>query len=266
MPDNVLIAFILTLLAGLATGIGSAIAFFANHTNKKFLSFSLGLSAGVMIYVSFVELFNGAQGALSELYGDRMGQTIAAVAFFVGVGVAALIDKLVPSVENPHEPRTVEDMQHKPKAKSKLMRTGMITAMAIALHNFPEGIATFVAALENPELGIAIAAAVAIHNIPEGIAVSVPIYYATGSKKKAFTWSFLSGMSEPLGALIAYLILMPFMSPILMNCVLAGVAGIMVFISLDELLPAAREYGENHVAIYGLVMGMGVMAISLILF
>ena len=267
MTDNVLIAFILTLAAGLATGIGSAIAFFASHTNKKFLSFALGLSAGVMVYVSFVELFNGAQGSLSELYGDRWGQTIAVAAFFLGICIAALIDKAVPARENPHEVRSVEDMNKKPSdsAKSKLMRTGLITALAITVHNFPEGMATFAATLENPELGIAIAVAIAIHNIPEGIAVSVPIYYATGNRKKAFLWSFLSGMSEPVGALIGWLILMPFMSPLLMNCVLAAVAGIMVFISFDELLPAAREYGEHHVSIYGLIAGMAIMAVSLIL-
>ena len=265
MADNVLIAFILTLLAGLATGIGSAIAFFASHTNKKFLSFALGLSAGVMVYVSFVEMLNGAQVHLSGLYGDRWGQSIAIAAFFTGICLAALIDKVVPARENPHELRSVEDMDKKPSAKSKLMRVGLVTALAIATHNFPEGIATFAAALENPELGIAIAVAIAIHNIPEGIAVSVPIYYATGSRKRAFFWSFLSGMSEPVGALIGWMILMPFMSPLLMNCVLAGVGGIMVFISFDELLPAAREYGEHHVSIYGLIAGMAVMAVSLVL-
>jgi len=265
MTENILVAFLLTLLAGLATGIGSAIAFFASSTNKKFLSFALGLSAGVMVYVSFVEMLNGAQDNLSSLYGERWGQTIAVAAFFLGICIAALIDKAVPARENPHELRSVEDMNKKPAAKSKLMRTGLITALAITVHNFPEGMATFAATLENPELGVAIAVAIAIHNIPEGIAVSVPIYYATGNKKKAFLWSFLSGMSEPLGALIGFLILMPFMSPLLMNCVLASVGGIMVFISFDELLPAAREYGEHHISIYGLIAGMAIMAVSLIL-
>ncbi|MCD8184931.1 MAG: zinc transporter ZupT [Rikenellaceae bacterium] len=265
MTDNVLLAFLLTLLAGLATGIGSAIAFFASHTNKKFLSFALGLSAGVMVYVSFVELFNGAQGNLSGIYGDRIGQGIAVAAFFLGICIAALIDKAVPSRENPHEMRSVEDMNRKPADKAKLMRTGLITALAITVHNFPEGMATFAATLDNPELGVAIAVAIAIHNIPEGIAVSVPIFYATGDRKKAFLWSFLSGMTEPVGALIGWLILMPFMSALMMNCVLAAVGGIMVFISFDELLPAAREYGEHHVSIYGLIAGMAIMAVSLIL-
>ncbi|MCD7961977.1 MAG: zinc transporter ZupT [Rikenellaceae bacterium] len=264
MENNILFAFILTLLAGLATGIGSAIAFFAKSTNKKFLLFSLGLSAGVMVYVSFVELFSQANSRLSEIMGETRGQVVAVAALFTGILVAAIIDKLGPEVDNPHEPKTVESLRKK-RPKSKLMRTGLITALAITIHNFPEGMATFAATIGNPELGIAIAVAIAIHNIPEGIAVSVPIYYATGNRKKAFVWSFLSGMSEPLGALIGFLVLMPFLNDILMSCVLAGVGGIMIFISFDELLPAAREFGEHHISIYGLISGMAIMAVSLIM-
>lgn len=258
----------LTLLAGLATGIGSAIAFFAKHTDKKFLSFALGLSAGVMIYVSFVELLFSARLSLKEIAGETHGEIIAVASFFIGICIAAIIDKLVPSVENPHEVRSVEDMavpRSKVPADKRLARTGVMTAMVLAIHNFPEGIATFMSAVQEPTIGIAIAVAVAIHNIPEGIAVSVPIYYATGNKKKAFWYSFCSGLAEPLGAVVGYLILMPFLSPMLLNCIFAAVAGIMVFISLDELLPAAREYGEHHVSIYGLVAGMAIMAVSLIL-
>lgn len=143
---------------------------------------------------------------------------------------------------------------------------GGFTALAIGIHNFPEGLATFTAAMSDPNLGIAIAVAIAIHNIPEGIAVSVPVFYATGNKKKAFTLSFLSGLSEPIGAIIGYLLLMQFMSPLVFGIVFAAVAGIMVFISIDELLPAAQEYGEHHLSIYGLVGGMGVMALSLLMF
>lgn len=265
MSTPVLYAFLLTLMAGLATGIGSAIAFFAKHTDKKFLSFSLGVSAGVMIYVSFVELLHGAQIELTEMLGSKEGKLVCAAAFFGGMLIAALIDKLVPSKENPHEIKSVESMQHPPHNKKKLMRTGLLTAIIIGVHNFPEGIATFMASVNSPELGVAIAIAIAIHNIPEGIAVSVPIYFATGNKKKAFWYSFLSGLAEPVGAITAYLILMPFLTPLLLNCVFAAVAGIMVFISLDELLPAAEAYGEHHISIYGLLTGMVVMAISLIL-
>ncbi|MDR0420817.1 MAG: zinc transporter ZupT [Prevotellaceae bacterium] len=267
MQADILIPFILTLFAGLATGVGSAIAFFAHRTNRRFLSFSLGLSAGVMIYVSFVELLDQAQIVLSkpENFGTKMGIIISVLCFFGGMLLIGIIDRFVPSVENPHEVRSVESMNIAPPQNAKLMRMGMITALAIGIHNFPEGIATFVAAIENPTLGIAIAVAIAIHNIPEGIAISVPIYYATENKKKAFSLSFLSGLAEPVGAILAYLILMPFISPVVMGCVFSTVAGIMVFISFDELLPAAREYGEHHVSIFGLVSGMLIMAVSLIL-
>lgn len=264
--NSILIAFGLTLFAGLSTGIGSAIAFFTHKTNTKFLSVSLGFSAGVMIYVSFVEILLKARLSLVEASGLHAGSWITVISFFGGILLIGIIDKLIPSVENPHEIRLVEEMD-KPQGKNrKLIRMGMFTALAIAIHNFPEGLATFTAALNDPSLGVLIAVAIAIHNIPEGIAVSVPIYYATGSKRKAFMLSFLSGLAEPVGALVGYLILMPFMTPLFFGILFAGVAGIMVFISLDELLPAAREYGEHHLSIYGLIAGMGVMAVSLLLF
>ena len=264
MTSTLLFPLLLTLGAGLATGIGSAIAFFARHTNKRLLSFSLGLSGGVMIYVSFVELLREADATLAEVWGPRPGAAIATAAFFGGILLIGIIDRLVPSVENPHEARPVEQMEHRP-GDARLKRMGLMTALAIAIHNIPEGMATFTTAVDNPSLGVAIAAAIAIHNIPEGIAVSIPIYYATGSRRSAFVLSLLSGLAEPVGAVLAWLLLMPLMTPTLMGCILAGVAGIMVFISIDELLPAAREYGEAHIALYGIVGGMAVMALSLLL-
>ncbi len=270
----VLYAFGLTLFAGLATGIGSALAFFARTTNTRFLSVALGFSAGVMLYVSFIEIFFKAKEALVESMGEAPGTWATVAAFFGGILLIAVIDQLVPGYENPHELHTIEEMDHGlenlPKNEAhdfgKLKRMGLFTALAIGIHNFPEGLATFTAALTEPSLGVAIAVAIAIHNIPEGIAVSVPIYYATGSRKQAFKLSFLSGLAEPVGALVGYLILMPFFTPTIFGVLFAGVAGIMVFISLDELLPAAREYGEHHMAIYGLIAGMMVMALSLLLF
>lgn len=272
--SNVLFAFGLTLFAGLATGVGSALAFFARTTNTRFLSVALGFSAGVMLYVSFVEIFFKAKDALIESYGVTTGTWVTVGSFFAGIALIGLIDKLVPDYENPHELHSIEEMdqglENLPKNEAhdfaKLRRMGIFTALAIGIHNFPEGLATFTAALTDPNLGIAIAVAIAIHNIPEGIAVSVPIYYATGSRAKAFKLSFLSGLSEPIGALVGYLILMPFFSPALFGILFAGVAGIMVFISLDELLPAAEEFGEHHLTIYGVVAGMGVMALSLLMF
>jgi len=267
--ETVLFAFGLTLFAGLSTGIGSMLAFFTKTTNTKFLSIALGFSAGVMIYVSMVEIFFKAKDSLIGELGEKTGSWVTVISFFGGMFFIALIDKLIPSVENPHEIRMVEEMDEdarKAHKNKKLMKMGVFTALAIAIHNFPEGLATFTAALTNPSLGIAIAVAIAIHNIPEGIAVSVPIYFATGNKKKAFWHSFLSGLAEPVGAIIGYLILMPFMSPAVFGILFAAVAGIMVFISIDELLPAAREYGEHHLSIYGLVGGMIVMAVSLLMF
>jgi ZIP family zinc transporter len=265
----VAIAFALTLLAGLATGIGSALALFARTTNTRFLSAALGFSAGVMIYVSFVEILADARASLAADLGARPGAWMTVAAFFGGIGLTALIDRLVPAAENPHEVHRVEEMQGAEGAHRRpdahLMRMGLLSAAAIALHNFPEGIATFVAALDNPRLGASIAAAVAIHNIPEGIAVAVPVFYATGSRVRAFSWSFLSGLSEPLGALVAWWLLGGLAGATLRGVLFAGVAGVMVFISLDELLPTAREYGEHHLAVYGLVSGMAVMAVSLVL-
>lgn len=265
MDHGLLAPLLLTLGAGLATGIGSAIAFFARHTNKRLLAFSLGLSGGVMVYVSLVELLRQAQEVLTAEWGVRPGMTAATGAFFAGILLIGVIDRLVPSFENPHEARPLEELEQPRPQDMRLKRMGIMTALAIGIHNFPEGIATFTAAAENLTLGVAIAAAIAIHNIPEGIAVSIPIYYATGDRGKAFRLSLLSGLAEPLGALLAYLVLMPLMSPTLMGCILAAVAGIMVYISIDELLPAAREYGEAHIAIYGVVAGMALMALSLIM-
>lgn len=265
--SNFIFAFGLTLFAGLCTGIGSSLAFFTKKTNTKFLSISLGFSAGVMIYVSMIEIFVKAKTSLTAEVGMKSGSWLTVISFFAGMLIIALIDKFIPSGENPHDIYKIEDIENKNAIKnSKLLRMGMFTALAVAIHNFPEGLATFISTLQEPSIAIPIAVAIAIHNIPEGIAVSVPIYYATGDKKKAFLYSFLSGLSEPLGAIVGYLILMPFMNDLVFGIIFAAVAGIMVFISLDELLPSAREYGEHHLSIYGLVSGMAVMAVSLLLF
>jgi ZIP family zinc transporter len=266
MHDNFFLAFGLTLLAGLSTGIGSLIALLAKRTNTRFLSFSLGFSAGVMLYVSFIEIFPKAREALEKICSESDAQIYTVVAFFAGILLIGLIDRLVPEVENPHEMRNIEEMdKRKPADNKKLMRMGLFTALAIGIHNFPEGLATFMAALADPAIGVSIAIAIAIHNIPEGIAVSIPIYYATGSKRKAFWYSFLSGVSEPIGALIGYLILQNFFDDRVFGLVFASVAGIMVYISLDELLPAAEQYGEHHLSIFGVIIGMLVMAVSLII-
>jgi ZIP family zinc transporter len=265
MEANVLLAFGLTLLAGLSTGIGSLLGFISKKFNPKLLSGALGLSAGVMIYVSLVEVFAKARVSLAHSYGDRLGYVLTVAAFFAGILVIAVIDKLIPSYENPHEMKNDEKLA-KRAGEAKLIRMGVFSALAIGIHNFPEGLATFMGAIANPTLGISIAVAIAIHNIPEGLAVSAPIYYATQNRRRAFLLSFSSGLAEPVGALIGYFLLQSVLSEAAFGIVFASVAGIMVYISLDELLPTAEEYGEHHIAISGLIAGMAVMAVSLLLF
>lgn len=268
MGENVVLALGLTLFAGLATGVGALIAFFTTKTNKKFLSIALGFSAGVMIYVSLIEIFVKAKNSLVSYLGVEKGYWVTVLSFFGGILFIALIDKFIPQKDNPHEVKTVEDVRAIGERRiddEQLMKVGLFSAIAITIHNFPEGIATFMSAIQEPSVGIAIAIAIAIHNIPEGIAVAVPIYFATGNRKKAFKLSFFSGLSEPLGALLAFLVLLPFLNDLMFGIIFAGVAGIMVFISLDELLPAAKKYDETHLSIYGLVAGMFIMAVSLIL-
>lgn len=272
--ENLFTAFMLTMLAGLATGIGSLLAFLSKKTSKRFLAVALGFSAGVMIYVSMIEIFVKAKDSLIAAVGPTRGYWYTTIAFFCGMFLITLIDKLVPEFENPHEAHEVSELDRCPEKNStpkkpdtaSLHRMGIFSALAIAIHNFPEGLATFTAALQDPTLGVSIAFAIAIHNIPEGIAVSVPIYYSTGSRRKAFMYSFLSGMSEPIGAIFGYFVLMPFFNDTMFGLLFAGVAGIMVFISLDQLLPAAEKYGEHHLCTYGVVSGMIVMAVSLLMF
>lgn len=269
MDTNILPALGLTVFAGLSTGIGSLMALLSKKFNPKFLAASLGFSAGVMIYVSLVEIFAKAKDSLVEWYGLKPGNWITVAAFFGGIAIIAIIDKLIPSYENPHEMHNVAscgDGEGSCLDEQRLKRMGLFSALAIAIHNFPEGLATFMGALADPALGVSIAVAIAIHNIPEGIAVSAPLYYATKSRKKAFWLSLASGLAEPVGAMIGYFLLRQYFNGGTFGIIFAGVAGIMVYISLDELLPTAEEYGEHHVAIGGLIAGMAVMALSLLLF
>lgn len=292
-------AFGMTLVAGMATGIGSIVAFVAKRSNYRFLAFSTAFSAGVMLYVSFIEIFVKGVGALTESYGDYWAHWVNAASFFGGIILIGLIDNLVPAAENPHETHSEEEMASLHDAAAlrpdfaahrrsdtelsfgthdhsvrngKLMRMGLFTALVIGIHNFPEGLATFLAALRDPATGFAIMTAIALHNIPEGISVSVPIFYATGNRRKAFVYSFLSGLAEPAGAAIAYGLLLYLaggstggISPKVTGILFGVVAGIMVYISIDELLPTSRAYGKGHDSLFGLVGGMAVMALNLLL-
>jgi len=254
LSQHIVFAFLLTLLAGLSTGIGSLIAYFIKKPKTIYLSFSLGFSAGVMIYVSFVELLPRAV--------MTVGQFTSVAVFFFGVLLIALIDMVIPESRNPHHYKDMPDVLTL-KVDKTLLRTGLFTALAIAIHNFPEGLTTFGTTLSDERLGIIIALAIAIHNIPEGISVSVPLFYATGDRKKAFRYSFLAGLAEPVGAVIGFVVLLPFLSSSLLSSLLAFVAGIMVYISIDELLPMAHRYGHSHTVILGFILGMALMAMSL---
>lgn len=277
MTNGLISALILTLIAGSATGIGGALVLFKKKISSNFLAGALGLSAGVMIFISLAELFPEAQAMIAGT-GMQHGEAFVLIAFFVGMGIITLIDFTIPEYENPHEAsglsldaRTaaigVLDQTGSEKA---LHRLGLMSALAIAIHNFPEGIATFIGALNDPEMGAGITFAIAIHNIPEGIAVAIPIYYATKSKGKALLYATLSGLSEPVGAFLCWGIAAIFgveltgSSPAF-PLILAAVAGIMIYISLDELLPTAEKYGKHHIAIAGVVGGMAIMGISLLI-
>jgi len=282
MQGEVLTAFLLTLLAGLSTGFGSLVVFLARKPGLRFLSFGLGFSGGVMVFVSLAELLPQAQSLIGEALGESRGDWIAYGCFFGGVLVSRLIDALLPEPNaNPHEAVPLTDLERviaatpeaedrrggevSPAEAASLSRVGLLTALAIAIHNFPEGMATFVTAMADPSLGLSVAVAVAVHNIPEGISVAVLVFFATRNRWKAFGHSFASGLAEPLGALVLYLLMAPFIDDVVVGAMLAAVAGIMVFISLDELLPTAREYGNGHVEITGIILGMAVMAVSLAL-
>jgi len=262
--SNWIIALVLSLAAGLSTGLGGLLVLLFKTTNKKFLSVALGFSAGIMIYISFLEILPDAREELNVL-GKGPGGWVTLFAFFLGILLIATIDKLIPSYENPHEMHTVEEADSCaiPPEHHKLLKTSVMVALAVTIHNFPEGLATFVSAISEPKLGIVIAIAVAIHNIPEGIAVALPVYCATGNRRKAFYYSVISGAAEPVGAIFAFLFLGPFINEVVLGFVFAAIAGIMVYISFDELLPTARSYGEHHLTIYGLLSGMLVMGIGL---
>ena len=270
-------ALILTLIAGSATGIGGALVLFKKKISSNFLAGALGLSAGVMIFISLAELFPEAQAMISDI-GLPHGEAFVLIAFFVGMGIITLIDFTIPEYENPHEASglslsdktaAVGVLEHTGGEKA-LHRLGLLSALAIAVHNFPEGIATFIGALNDPEMGAGITFAISIHNIPEGIAVAIPIYYATKSKGKALLYATLSGLSEVVGAALCLGITAIFGinltggSPAF-PLVLSAVAGIMIYISLDELLPTAEKYGKHHIAIAGVVGGMALMGISLLI-
>lgn len=278
MIEHSHLALTLTFLAGLTTGIGGLIGLSSRRFSTEFITIALGFSAGAMVYVSLVEILPKARLALQPLLGAQLGYGCTVLAFFAGILLMALVDGLLPThpaIESIQDiavsPAQAADKladrrpdQQSPQ-RSKLLRMGVFSALALFIHNFPEGLATFLGALENPKVGVSIAVAIAIHNIPEGLAVSAPVFFATRSRSKAFWASFLSGMAEPLGGLMGFFLFRSFPNPLIFGLVFAAVAGVMVYVSLDELLPAATGYGNHRLAIASLIAGMFVMAASLVL-
>jgi len=265
MTPDVGFALLLSALAGLSTTIGSLLALFVRKPGPRLMTLTLGFSGGVMILVSFVELLPGGIEAIG--FGP------ANLVFFAGMAAMFLIDELIPheymgehhhtgAGEKADSPSKVGEA-HDTALQGRLLKAGLFVALGLGIHNFPEGMASFATTLKDPRLGMVIAVAIALHNIPEGLAVSAPVYAATGSRSKAFWWSFLSGVAEPVGALLAALVLMPFLNEAILGGLLSAVAGIMVFISLDELLPVSRAYKQEHLSIIGIVVGMAVMSFSL---
>lgn len=281
----VLVAFAITFAAGMATVLGSLLVIWAQRTNTRLLAFGLAFSGGAMVYVSLVEIFVKANESFAKTADAQTAYMYATLFFFAGVAILFAIDRFVP---NPHTgldekqvrsaaldaapnnggeaPAAFSDGQPPTKQNAALARIALLAAMAITLHNLPEGLATFFATLDNPTVGLSLAIAIAVHNIPEGVSIAIPVYYASGSKTKAVAATAISGLAEPVGALIGYIALASFLSPFVFGAVFAVIAGAMVFLALDELLPAARVYTRGHETVYGMLAGMGAIAMSLILF
>lgn len=258
-------ALAVAVLAGLATGIGGLIVAVGGQPSRRLLAGGLGFSAGVMILLSFMEMMPAATDFIGREQSKSATTWWVFAGFFGGVALIAIIDRLIPKSINPHEPLERGGLGDDLPADSTMLRTGLLVGIALALHNFPEGFATFVTALESPSLALPLVVAIAMHNIPEGVAVAVPIRAATGSRWKAAGFATLTGITEPIGAILGYLLVRPFLTDTIFGVTLAAVAGVMVFVSLDKLLPTAERYGEHHVAIYGVVSGMAFMALTLVL-
>lgn len=247
-----IIPLLLSLFAGMSTVIGAFILFFTKSENKKLITFALAFSAGVMITISFTDLFPAAEEALSKYYGKLNGVLFSIFFMIIGLLIALLIDELIP------ENNTSSDTNN----NKSLFRVGFVSMIAIMLHNFPEGVATFVSGYQDTTLGVYITMAIALHNIPEGITIAMPIYYSTNSKAKAFKYTFISGIAEPIGAILAFLLLKPFINELILGIIFALVAGIMLYIAFQELIPESRKYGYNGLYIFSVFLGICIIPIS----
>lgn len=258
--QNYHLALFMTFLAGLATVLGGMITFIVKRSNMKVLSVGLGFSAGVMIFISFTDILQNAISLLTKHYPNN-AEWVTFFGFLFGIGIAILIDYFIPD----HIEDDLFQQGNTHYSKHKIKRAGLITAIAICVHNFPEGIATFFVSTQSLTLGATVAIAIALHNIPEGIAVALPIYHATGKKRLAILYSFLSGISEPIGAVIGFFVLKMFLPAYAIGFMFAAVGGIMVYISFDTLLPLSREYGDDHYSVFGIISGIFIIWLSLLI-
>jgi len=261
MEPNVALAFGVCAFAALATVLGALALFRVKEPSPRLLSFGLAFAGGAMVYVSLVEILVKSQAAFGVDHVDKTAYGYATLAFFCGIGLVVALDRLLP---NPHTALNSDEFSH--DSHKHVARVGLMAAIAITAHNFPEGMATFFATLDDPVIGAPLAMAIAIHNIPEGVSIAIPVYYATGSKGKAVAACAVSALAEPIGAGIGYLILQPYLTSSVYGWVFGVIAGVMVFLALDELLPAAKRYAKGHETVYGMVAGMGALALSLVLF
>lgn len=253
LDNDSLRALLLSFMAGMSTLLGALVVFITKKKSERLVSVSLGFAGGVMISVSFTDLLPNAHTLLQNYSGDKLGIVLSTIFLLLGVVIAGGLDKFVPHISEEHG----EDYHHQ-----NLFRVGFVSTLAIGLHNFPEGIATFMAGYDNLALGLSIALAIAMHNIPEGISVAMPIYFSTGSVSKAFKYTFLSGIAEPIGALLAFLILKPYINDFSLGAIFALISGIMLYISIEELIPSSREYGYTKTALVSTFTGIILMPLT----
>lgn len=259
----VLTAFLACVAAASATILGALSVVFTKGPNPRLLAFGLAFAGGAMVYVSLVEIFTKSHIAFGEIFSDKMAYGAATGSFFAGVLALIILDYVVP---NPHIKLEARGKNTHAHVHTHLKRVSLFATLAITAHNFPEGCATFFATLDHPSVGVTLAIAIALHNIPEGVSIAIPVYFATESKRAAVMATVISAVAEPAGAIIGYTILAPFLSPIVYGILFGFIAGAMVYLALDELLPAARRYAVGHETVYGLVLGMMILAASLVLF
>ena len=234
-------ALLVSTIAGLSTMLGALVIFFKwkDQNINKFITASLAFSLAIMIGISITDLIPESTFILLKNYGVGKGIVISFITFIIGILLVKYLHKLM----------------NKTEQKNDLYKLGILNMLALILHNFPEGIATFMSSYKDIELGLKLALAIAFHNIPEGISIAVPIYYATKSKKNAIFKTFLSGIAEPIGAIIAYIFLSKYITDNFISMILLLVGGIMITLAIEVIFPKAKKYNLDKYLYLGLIIG-----------